>query len=320
VSLPVVGRPVSPAEQQQLTDLQGLFKPADAIKRVDEFAKWVFASIAVVGTLGAGLSNAAFQTLSGAGRVVLGAAILLVGASLFAATLALEPRWVHANLNSRDSMLAAVDVNLSKRRRPVQIAAALFALALVVSGSAPLASVVSAWLRPQRVMLNYEWKPDGKLWAQLAGVGLKAYAPVEVSVETTAAPPVEQARARKAADASGKVEATLEVILALPPGTVLQLTGHWADASGPDAPLVHKQTLSISVPVAKSAPTTMPSPPSEKKATEGPAKKPGSASTKAAPPAKPPESAGAPAAKTAPAQPTKKLPPEPAKKPAAKPQ
>lgn len=247
----IKGKPASAAEQQQLADLQGFFKPVDALKRVDNFAKWIFASIAIVGTLGAGLSNAAFKTLSEEGTFVLGGAIFLVGLSLLAATLALEPQWVHANLSSRDSMLAAVDENLRRRRRPVQVAAILFGLALVVAASAPIASALSSWSRAQHVVLSYEWKPDGKLWAQLAAVGMKAYAPVEVSLESSATPPVEQMRMRKAADENGKAEATLEVALSLPAGTALKLTGQWADASEVDAPLIHKQTLNISVPAVK---------------------------------------------------------------------
>jgi len=248
-----VGRPVSPDEQQQLAALQGLFKPAEAMKRVDDFAKWIFASIAVVGTLGAGFSNAAFQTLSDAGRFMLAGAVLLVGASLYAATLALAPEWVDVNPASRGSMLAAVEAKLRRRRRPLQAAAALFALALVMAASAPLANVVSAWARSAHVVLNYEWKADGKLSAQLAGVGLNAYAPVELSLETAAAPPVEQVRTRKAADANGKAEASLDVALSLPAGTALRLIGQWADAPGIGAPFVHKQALDIAVPVAKPA-------------------------------------------------------------------
>lgn len=115
--------------------------------------------------------------------------------------------------------------DLRKRRRPLQAAAALFELGLVVAASAPVASAVSVWVCPQHIMLNYEWKPDGKLWAQLAGEGLKAYSAVEVSVQTKALPPVDLARVRKAADAGGKAEASLEVVLPYSPGTVLHLTG-----------------------------------------------------------------------------------------------
>lgn len=251
-----VGREVSPDEQQQLAALQGVFKPDEAMKRVNDFAKWIFATVAVVGTLGAGFSNAAFQTLSDAGRFVLAGAVLLVGLSLYAATRALEPQWMHTNLASRDSMLAAIEGNLRRRRRPLQAAAALFALALVLAALAPLANAVSAWARSPQVALNYEWKADGKLSAQLVGVGLKAYAPVELSVETAAATPLEQVRTRRAVDTDGKAHAALDVALSLPPATALRLIGQWADAPGASA-LVYKQTLNISVPLAK--PATVPS-------------------------------------------------------------
>lgn len=270
---PILGRPVSEAELHQLTDLQGLFNPGDALKRVDAFAKWVFASTAVVGTLGAGFSGAVFGTLSGAGKLVFGLAVLLVGGSLFAATLAIEPLWVHANLSSRDSMLAAVGENLRKRRRPIQWAAGFFASALVLAAMAPIASVLSPLLRTQHTVLNYEWKADESLSAQFAAAGLKAYCPVEFSVRSLKTQPLELARIRKAADGAGKVDATLNILLGLPPGTVVELVGEWADTSGYNAPLTHKESVQTVVPLARPAPSpTSPAKSDSKAANESPQK------------------------------------------------
>ena len=244
----VVGRPVSDEELKQLADLQAIFKPAEALNRVDEFAKWIFSSVAVVGTLGVGFSAFAFPKLVGAGQVFMALAILLTGISLFSSVLALRPQWIPANLSSRTALINAVNLNLHRRRLPLQVAAALFGLSLVLAAAAPLVSVIVRPLGPQHVMLAYEWKADGKLSGQLTGVGLEPYSPVEVGVETSSPVPVEQLRVRKIADATGKAEANVELPNPFPAGTPLNLTGQWADAAGPGAPLVHKQVLQVLVP------------------------------------------------------------------------
>jgi hypothetical protein len=115
---------------------------------------------------------------------------------------------------------------------------------------------------PQSVTLTYEWKPDGKLSAQLTGVGLSPYAPVEVSVETATAAPLEQILAHKVADTNGKAEASVEFAVPFPPRTALRLEGRWADSAEPDASLIHKQILSINVPVPK--PSSVPTRKTEK--------------------------------------------------------
>jgi hypothetical protein len=250
MSSPVAGRPLSSAEQQQLTDLQALFKPADALKRVDDFAKWIFASIAVVGTLGAGLSNSAFGALNNGGKVLFGIAILLVGASLFASTLALEPEWVHANPSSRYSMLAAVNENLRKRRRPIRVAAVLFGLALVAAASAPLVSAFTGDKKP-RLVLGYELKLDGKFTGLLTGTGLKPYTVLELRLEggkgskLWLAPSV-----RKSSDANGEASLSVDLDNAREAGSELRLTGGWGDSPLDliKEPLPNPQVLSIPLP------------------------------------------------------------------------
>jgi len=245
----IVGRPLSAAEQQQLTDLQALFKPADALKRVDDFAKWVFTSIAVVGTLGAGFSNSAFGTLTASGKILFGIAMLLLGASLFASTLALEPEWVHANPSSWYSMLVAVNTNLRKRRRPIRWAAALFGLALVTAASVPMVSTFTG--KEPRVLLGYELKPNGKFTGLLTGTGLKPYTVVELRVETGKGSKLWLAPStRKSADAQGEVSLNVDLENARDAGSELRLISGWAN-SVPDVveePLPNPQVLSVLLP------------------------------------------------------------------------
>jgi len=76
-----VPRPLSDAEVKQLQSLQALFDPAASLKRVDDFSKWIFASVGVIGTLGAAFSNSALSGLAACGKVVFGVAVLLTGMS-----------------------------------------------------------------------------------------------------------------------------------------------------------------------------------------------------------------------------------------------
>lgn len=249
MSTRVVGRALSQAEQQQLTELQALFKPADALKRVDDFAKWVFASIAVVGTLGAGFSNAAFATLTGKGKILFGIAILLAGVSLFVSTLALEPNWVTVNLSSRESMLRAIEKNLRKRRNPVRVAAFLFGLALIVAAAAPLASTLSG--KEPRLVLGYELKPDGKFTGLLTGTGLKPYAFVVLRLEGGKDSKLWLAPSMlKAADATGEASLNVDLDNARDAGSPLILKAGWADSpiDEVNGPLPNPQMLSITLP------------------------------------------------------------------------
>jgi hypothetical protein len=251
----VTGRPLSPAEQQQLSDLQALFRPADAMKRLDDFAKWIFTSIAVVGTLGAAFSNSAFGSLAGWGKVLFGLAILLVGVSLFASTLALEPKWVHANPSSRTSMLNAVNENLRRRRVPIQCAAILFGLALVAAATAPLASTFTGSKKPS-VILGYELKADGKFTGILSATGLKPRTVAELRIEGGGDSRLSFAPStRKPADAHGEVSLSIDLDNARDAGSELKLSSGWADSPLDQAKerLPHAQILSIPLPPSPSA-------------------------------------------------------------------
>src|ERR1700730_7293578 len=71
----LVPRPLSDAEVKQLQALQTVFDPAASLKRVDDFSKWIFASIGVIGSLGAAFSNSAFSTLAPCGKDIFGIAV-----------------------------------------------------------------------------------------------------------------------------------------------------------------------------------------------------------------------------------------------------
>jgi len=248
----IIGSPASPAMIQLLTEMQGLFKPADSIKRVDDFAKWVFASIAVVGTLGTGLTTITIGTLPGPGKFILAIAIFLVGLSLLSATFAIEPQWVDVNLSDYDSMMMAFENNLSKRRLPIRVAAICFASALIVAATVPFSSAIFIKAEKQNISLDYELKRENKFLLQLNAVSMTPHSPIELRVANKTNHEIELSSFRKTADSKGNVSGSLEI--SLPSASVvtnLKITVNWTDAPGIDGPYTHTKTLELMVPTAK---------------------------------------------------------------------
>src|SRR4029077_5168087 len=123
----------------------------------------------------------AFSSLTPCGREIFGAAVLLVGLSLFAATWSIEPKWAYANTASRESMLSAVDANLRSRRLPLQIACGLFAFSLALAGLAPLVSLQCG--NNGEIALAYDIKADGKVTGQATASKFPAFVPIELTVK-----------------------------------------------------------------------------------------------------------------------------------------
>jgi hypothetical protein len=248
-------RLLSPAQIQQLSDLQALFKPGASLQRIDDFSKWIFASTTIVGTLGAAFSNTAFHALVGVGRVFFAVAVLLIGLSLSLATVALVPRWGYANPASMESMLTAVDQNIKARKRPLQVATACFALALALAGTAPFASLLPPYgqgSRPQ-VALTYELSSEGKLTGRLTADGLNRLVPVELSLGAgTPVTPLLFPKTRTVADQNGHATASIELSDVKKLACGVQLKASWADSSEPGGILVHDEQLAISTPVLPS--------------------------------------------------------------------
>jgi hypothetical protein len=133
-------REMSPDEVELLKKQRDLALPAARIAAYDEFAKWLFTTITVVGTLGAAFSNAAFTKLNGMGAVLFFAAISATGVSLALAVIlrAVDP----GDENSQDlwDMIAKGQAALRVKRRLAWGAGICFALAIVLAGMSPLAS------------------------------------------------------------------------------------------------------------------------------------------------------------------------------------
>lgn len=213
-SNPIKGRSVSNTEIAQLNELKALFKPEVGMKRVEDFAKWLFGGTTIIATLGAGLSNVVFGQLVGYGKLVFSLAILFFGLSLACAAVCLAPKWVDVNLNSRDLMQLGVIEKFKYQRGFLIIATVSFSFALLLAALAPFVSSLSDWPKPSpvRVSITYSMEAQGKFEAQLSGAGLMPYGSVEIELKTD--PPVTKMimpRRRDVADGKGK--ATLQLVL-----------------------------------------------------------------------------------------------------------
>lgn len=82
-----VGTALSPDEIDLYKKARDSMWPIARIATYDDFAKWLFTTIAVIGTLGAALSGTAFKVMRPAGAVVLGVSALLASIALATSVL-----------------------------------------------------------------------------------------------------------------------------------------------------------------------------------------------------------------------------------------
>jgi hypothetical protein len=132
--------PISADYVELLKKQRELALPGARIAAYDDFAKWLFSTITVVGTLGAAFSNVAFKNLRGCGTYLFFGAICATGISLALAVVlrTIEPK--DANWYSLDDMTKKAEVALKYKRRLAWGAGACFAAAIVLAGLSPLVS------------------------------------------------------------------------------------------------------------------------------------------------------------------------------------
>src|SRR5215470_3393092 len=100
----VHGTDVSAEEKAEFESLRTAFDPKAALDRLDAYGKWLFASAAIVGTLGAGLSNSAFSKLHDFSAWLFGGAVVCLGMALILATSSLAPKLTEVRLSELSSM------------------------------------------------------------------------------------------------------------------------------------------------------------------------------------------------------------------------
>ncbi|MGA9471737.1 MAG: hypothetical protein WBV36_04695 [Terriglobales bacterium] len=132
--------PLSDDEVDLLKKQRELALPAARIASYDEFAKWLFTIITVVGTLGAAFSNTALKKLCGVGAILFFLAIAATGLSLALAVIlrCVEPE--DANWQSLPDMLEKGRAALKSKRYLAWASGIWFAAAIVLAGVSPLFS------------------------------------------------------------------------------------------------------------------------------------------------------------------------------------
>lgn len=170
------GTYVSPERKAQFDAFLSCFDPKVSLDRIDGFAKWIFASSAIVGALGAGLSNASFSKVHGMGLFFLGFSILFLGVSLVYACRGIAPYVVNVALNDFDSMRTVVNQQIVRRQRSVSIAAGLYCAAIILAALVPISSLIG---QAEFIRVSYVMDSKGLLSADLAVSGAKRQAQIE---------------------------------------------------------------------------------------------------------------------------------------------
>jgi len=161
VSPIVPGAQVSQADQEEIKALRARLGPAKSLETIDTFAKWMFSSVAVVGTLGTAFSLLQLDSLSDNAQTLFALAVVLAGVSLTLAALVAAPQAGNYNPNSLTSMRAALTRGLRRRFYLITAAALTFATAILLASLAPILSTKAGSGRTLHGY-SYALTPDGK--------------------------------------------------------------------------------------------------------------------------------------------------------------
>jgi hypothetical protein len=204
----IKGQIVSQEQKSEFDSLREVFDPKAGIDRLDSYGKWLFTSAAIIGSLGAGLSNSAFSKLHGAGVWLFAFAVLALGFSLVAASRSIAPHWINALLNDLVSLRHAVEEQFKARRRQLSVAAGLFAFALVLAALSPIASLFG---QNRITVVHYSVDEKGTFDAGLEGSNLKPGTLIELRLETRSSPPIALPRAASTADPDGQLRLAIKL-------------------------------------------------------------------------------------------------------------
>lgn len=195
------------ADQQELTALRALFDAKPAMDRLDSYGKWLFSSAAIVGSLGAGLSNTSLSKLRGYGIFSFALAILMLGVCLVAASLSIAPHWEEVRLTDLENLRKAVQDQFVQRRKALNVAAVAFVVALVLATLSPLISLVSSKSAP---VMHYTLNDKGELDAGLEATGLDSGTSIELQLESLGPPRTSLAHTGSTTDENGQIKLTLK--------------------------------------------------------------------------------------------------------------
>jgi len=201
------GTVVDQETKAEFDSLRGMFDPKAAVERLDSYGKWLFGSAAVVGSLGAGLSNTSLSKLRGAGVWIFALAVVSFGICLVAASRSIAPHWIEAKLAEISSLRKAVNSQFKSRQKQLNVAAGFFALALALAAVAPLVSLVAGKNVP---VLHYSLDEKGNLDAGFEASGLDPGTTMEIRLDGPKGSAVQLPSAAASADDNGQVKLSLK--------------------------------------------------------------------------------------------------------------
>jgi hypothetical protein len=176
----VHGEYVPPEVKAQIDSLRSVFDAKASLDRIDSYAKWIFASSAIVGALGAGLSNAAIAKAHGLSLLLFTAAVVCLGVSLIAACRSITPTLESVRLNDFESMRNVVNNHFKQRQKYVTIAAWFYSGAILFAALVPLLSILTL---ESSARLTYSIDPKSNLTADVVAGGMKKGTQIELDID-----------------------------------------------------------------------------------------------------------------------------------------
>jgi hypothetical protein len=179
---PITGEPVTPQEVADLERLRGYFSPDTSLANTTKFAEWLFATVAVVGTVGTALGVIKLEDLEGEAQDFFAYAVLALGISLALAALALAPQPSRTNPHSAASMRRSLHRIIILRAIFLIPAALAFATALVLAGFVPFVSAADHV--KEKSGLSYSLDQSGRLNARLLVENGKPFSRLALATST----------------------------------------------------------------------------------------------------------------------------------------
>jgi hypothetical protein len=209
------GTLVPPEIKAEFDSLRTVFDTKAALDRIDSYGKWLFSSAAIVGSLGAALSNTSFAKLRDAGKWTFALAVVALGMCLVAASRSLAPEWVEVSLTEVKSLRDAVNTQFRNRQRLLNAAALLFALALTLAALSPLISLVSGANVPN---IHYALDDKGTLDSGVEAANLSSGVVVKLGLEVGGK--TQMVSSSATADETGQVKVSLKTSISTVSGNV----------------------------------------------------------------------------------------------------
>jgi hypothetical protein len=200
-------------------------------KTLDAFAKWLFGTSTVVGSLAAGLSVVGLAAYTPVATIMVASAVACLGVALSLAALSLQPRWKITNPNSIAKLVDVVQEQLEYRSRRLSVAARFFAVALLLAAVSPLAAHLSRPRATGRLAIAYQRTAGNTFKLECSGQGLDPFAPVTLVGRMSGVAAGNIARSHGVANSGGKLDPlALEVPSA--PGAAIVAVCRCRDGEG----------------------------------------------------------------------------------------